>query len=218
MTRKSIVGLVHEFLRSELQEPEEIDSSPAYVLQDLFDCRVCAGHIIQIYVKGIMDEVVLPDGRLIFNGEKEVSKEELSDIITKTCFPEFRTPRRTEKKNYSSAGEPEEISLEQVKQLMKEEKRPLLVDVRTEREYAEGSLPGAVNLPLLSIIKNPFVLSENRDKTIVLFCKEGYQSKTAARCLLEAGYKKVAYLQEQGKMVEYLSGFLTERKTKAQEG
>lgn len=193
MTRKKIVGLIHDFLRTELQEPDEMDSSPAYELQDLFDCRVCAGHIIQIYVKGIMDEVVLPDGRLIFAGEKEVSKEELEDIITKTCFQEFRTPRRTEKKNCSSAGEPEEISLEQVKHLMKEEKRPLIVDVRTEKEYAESSLPGAVNIPLLSIIKNPFVLSENRDKIIVLYCREGYQSKAAARCLLEAGYKQVSF-------------------------
>lgn len=193
MTRKKIVGLIHDFLRTELQESDEMDSSPAYVLQDLFDCRVCAGHIIQIYVKGIMDEIVLPDGRLIFAGEKEVSKEELSDIITKTCFPEFRTPRRTEKKNYSSAGEPEEISLEQVKQLMKEEKRPLIVDVRTEREYAEGSLPGAVNVPLLDIMKNPYMFSENRNKSILLYCGEGYQSRAAAQCLLEAGYPKVAY-------------------------
>ena len=193
MTRKKIVGLIHDFLRTELQESDEMDSSPAYVLHDLFDCRVCAGHIIQIYVKGIMDEIVLPDGRLIFAGEKEVSKEELSDIITKTCFPEFRTPRRTEKKNYSSAGEPEEISLEQVKQLMKEEKRPLIVDVRTEREYAEGSLPGAVNVPLLDIMKNPYMFSENRNKSILLYCGEGYQSRAAAQCLLEAGYPKVAY-------------------------
>ncbi len=193
MTRKKIVGLIHDFLRTELQEPDEMDSAPAYVLQDLFDCRVCAGHIIQVYVKGIMDEIVLPDGKLIFAGEKEVSNEKLEDIITKTCFPEFRTPRRTEKKNCSSAGEPEEISLEQVKHLMKEEKRPLIVDVRTEKEYAESSLPGAVNIPLLSIIKNPFVLSENRDKIIVLYCREGYQSKAAARCLLEAGYKQVSF-------------------------
>jgi len=193
MTRKKIVGLIHDFLRTELQEPDEMDSAPAYVLQDLFDCRVCAGHIIQIYVKGIMDEVVLPDGRLIFAGEKEISKEELADIITKTCFPEFRTPRRGKGRKEASYHEPEEFSSEQAMKLLPGSGKILLVDVRTEREYAESSLPGAVNIPLLSIIKNPFVLSENRDKTIVLYCKEGYQSKAAARCLLEAGYKQVAF-------------------------
>ena len=193
MTRKNIVRIIHDFLRTELQEPDEIDSAPAYVLQDLFDCRVCAGHIIQVYVKGIMDGIVLPDGRMVFDAEKQVSKEELSDIMAKACFPEFRTPRRTEKENCSSAGEPEGFSLEQVKRLMKEEKKPLIVDVRTEREYAEECLPGAVNATLLNIIKNPFMFRENRERKILLYCNEGYQSRAAARCLLEAGYSKVAY-------------------------
>lgn len=193
MTRKNIVRIIHDFLRTELQEPDEIDSEPAYVLQDLFDCRVCAGHIIQVYVKGIMDGIVLPDGRMVFDAEKQVSKEELSDIMTRTCFPEFRTPRRTENVQNSPGREPEEISLEQVKRLIKEEKKPLIVDVRTEREYAEGCLPGAVNATLLNIIKNPFMFRKNRERKILLYCNEGYQSRAAAQCLLEAGYPKVAY-------------------------
>ncbi len=194
MTRKNIVGLIHDFLRTELQEPDEIDSAPAYVLQDLFDCRVCAGHIIQVYVKGIMDGIVLPDGRMVFDAEKQVSKEELSDIMTKVCFPEFRTPHRSEEEKNSRDREPEEISLEQVKRLLQEGNRPLIVDVRTEREYAKGCLPGAVNVPFLDIIKNPFMFHENRDKKILLYCNEGYQSLAAARCLLEAGYSDVAFL------------------------
>ena len=193
MTRKNIVGLIHDFLRTELQEPDEIDSASAYVLQDLFDCRVCAGHIIQVYIKGIMDGIVLPDGRMVFAGEKEVSKEELSDIMTKACFPEFRTPRRGEGVKETPDCELEEISPEQAKQLLKEEKNILLVDVRTAREYEQNRLPGAVNVPLLNIMKNPYVFSENRNKTILLYCGEGVQSRAAAQCLLEAGYPKVAY-------------------------
>ena len=37
------------------------------------------------------------------------------------------------------------------------------------------------------------MFSENRDKLILLYCKEGYQSKAAAQCLAEAGYKNVAF-------------------------
>lgn len=193
MTRKHIVGLIHDFLRTELQEPDEIDSAPAYVLQDLFDCRVCAGHIIQVYIKGIMDGIVLPDGSLIFAGEKEVSKEELSDIMTKVCFPEFRIPRRGEGVKETPDCEPEKISLEQAKQLLQKEKNILQVDVRTVREYEQNRLPGSVNVPLLDIIKNPYIFSENRSKTILLYCSEGVQSRAAAQCLLEAGYPSVAY-------------------------
>lgn len=193
MTRKNIVGLIHDFLRTELQEPDEIDAAPAYVLQDLFDCRVCAGHIIQVYVKGIMDGIVLPDGRMVFGAEQQVSEAELSDIMTKVCFPEFRTPRRTEKAQNSPGREPEEIFLEQANKLLQEGNRPLIVDVRTEREYEQNHLPDAVNVPLLNIVKNPYIFSENRNKTILLYCSEGIQSRVAAQCLLEAGYPKVAY-------------------------
>jgi len=193
MTRKNIVGLIHDFLRTELQEPDEIDSEPAYVLQDLFDCRVCAGHIIQVYVKGIMDGIVLPDGRKVFDAEKQVSKEELSDIMTKVCFPEFRTLRRSKEGKETSHCEPVEISAEQAKQLVQEEKNILTVDVRTMREYEQNHLPDAVNVPLLDIVKNPYIFSENRNKTILLYCSEGIQSRVAVQCLLEAGYPKVAY-------------------------
>jgi rhodanese-related sulfurtransferase len=69
----------------------------------------------------------------------------------------------------------------------------LLVDVRPEREYGEEHINSAINAPLLSILKNPFMFSENREKNILLYCMEGYQSKAAAQCLKEAGYKNVAF-------------------------
>jgi len=51
----------------------------------------------------------------------------------------------------------------------------------------------AMNFPLMKIIKNPYAVCENRDKMILLYCEEGAQSEAAAKCLLEAGYEKVAY-------------------------
>ena len=86
--RKHAARMIHNFLRLELKEAEEIDTAPAYVLQDLFDCRVCAGHIIQVYVKGIMDSIVLPDGKMIFAAEEVISKEEaeaseIEDLVEK---------------------------------------------------------------------------------------------------------------------------------------
>lgn len=193
MTRKNAARIIHDFLRTELKEADEIDIAPAYALQDLFDCRVCAGHIIQVYVKGIMDGVALPDGRQVFDAEKTVFPEELSEILTRACYPEFRKPRISEPEKNRQIEEPEEASFAQVIQVLRENKKVLLVDVRIEREYTEECMQGAVNVPLLSIIKNPFVFSEERDKLILLYCKEGYQSKAAAQCLLEAGYEKVAF-------------------------
>lgn len=191
--RKHAARIIHNFLRLALGEADEIDSSPAYVLQDLFDCRVCAGHIIQVYVKGIMDGILLPDGRMIFAADRAVSGQEAEEIVARVFHREDRTPRVGESFQNKTVGEPEEITLEQAMQLLKHSRRILLVDVRTEREYEQKHLPNARNVPLMSIIKNPFVFSENRDKMILLYCSEGYQSKAAAQCLLEAGYSGLAY-------------------------
>ena len=192
MTRKDVVRIVHAFLRTELREPDEIDITPAYVLQDLLDCRVCAGHIMQVYVKGIMDGVTLPDGRMIFDAEGTVSEEEWSGILTRVCFQEFRTPRISDSEISRHITEAKELSAERALQLFQTEKS-VLVDVRTEREYEASCLEGAINVPLLDIIKNPFVFSGNRDERILLYCNEGAQSQAAAGCLKEAGYKNVAY-------------------------
>ena len=51
------------------------DISKAYVLKDLFDCRVCANHIAQVYLRGIM-EAEETDGLVIFNVFRKVSKED----------------------------------------------------------------------------------------------------------------------------------------------
>lgn len=193
ITRKQAAQIIHNFLRMELREADEIDGSPAYALRDLFDCCVCAGHIIQVYVKGIMDAVTLSEGRLIFDAESYVTEAEFLNILTKACYPEFRTPRVRVSNGNSRVNVPEEISLEQAMQLLKENGNILLADVRTEREYEKGHLEGARNVPLMSVIKNPFCFNETPDKTIVLYCNEGYQSKAAAQCLLEAGYEKVAF-------------------------
>lgn len=193
LLRKHAARIIHNFLRLELKERDEIDASPAYVLRDLFDCRVCAGHIIQVYVKAIMGGITLTDGRMIFAAEEVISEEEAEEIAARVFQTEHRARKKTEEYENAIVSEPKEISLEYAMQLLQEEKRALLVDVRTAREYENGCLEGAVNVPLLNIIKNPFVFAENRDTMILLYCNEGYQSKAAAQCLLETGYSKVVY-------------------------
>jgi len=199
LLRKQAARILHKYLRLELKESDEVDGSPAYVLQDLFDCRVCAGHIIQVYVKGIMDGVMLTDGRMIFSAEDSVSEAEAEEIVSKMFQTETRTPRAVADVRDDTGKEPSELSLEQAMQLLQETKHILLVDVRTAREYEENPMENAINVPLLSLVKNPFIFSENRDKKILLYCHEGYQSKVAAQCLLEAGYENVAFFAKKEK-------------------
>lgn len=57
----------------------------------------------------------------------------------------------------------------------------ILVDVREVDEYAEGHLPGAVNIPLSGLQAN--ISQIPTDKTVLLVCRTGGRSMMAAEFL-----------------------------------
>ena len=62
----------------------------------------------------------------------------------------------------------------------------LLVDVRRPGEFAEGSIEGAVNIPLDG--SRAEYRNLPKDKTIVVFCAIGLRGYIAARVLMQLGY------------------------------
>jgi phage shock protein E len=65
-----------------------------------------------------------------------------------------------------------------------------LVDVRTEAEFAQGHLPGALNIPVQVLDRRMRELGA-KDKPLVLYCRSGARSGRAKRMLEQAGYTKV---------------------------
>ncbi len=65
----------------------------------------------------------------------------------------------------------------------------LLIDVRTPSEFDSGYIEGAINIPVDQIANR---LSEiPSDIPIVVYCRSGNRSATAARTLVENGYEQV---------------------------
>ena len=65
----------------------------------------------------------------------------------------------------------------------------LLLDVRTPQEFASGHIAGAENISLQSL---PQRIGEiPQDRPIVIYCRSGSRSRTAARVLTQAGYVDV---------------------------
>lgn len=62
-----------------------------------------------------------------------------------------------------------------------------LVDVRTPDEYAMGTIPGAVNLPLDDLRARMEELP--KDKPVYLFCQVGLRGYVASRILMQNGYE-----------------------------
>jgi rhodanese-related sulfurtransferase len=64
-----------------------------------------------------------------------------------------------------------------------------LLDVRTPEEFASGHIAGAVNISLQTLQSN--LASVPKDQPVVIYCRSGNRSATAAQVLAEAGYTQV---------------------------
>jgi sulfur-carrier protein adenylyltransferase/sulfurtransferase len=84
-----------------------------------------------------------------------------------------------------------EISADELRQWIAEGKDMILLDVREPEEYANGNIPGAVNIPrgLLELEVDEVV--PEHGKTVVAYCGGGGRSALAADTLQVMGYQNV---------------------------
>ena len=64
---------------------------------------------------------------------------------------------------------------------------PVWIDVRTPAEYAQGHLPGAINIPLNEI----GTVAANKNTPLMLYCRSGNRSGQAQKILQNKGYTQV---------------------------
>ncbi|MCK4911027.1 MAG: rhodanese-like domain-containing protein [Thermodesulfovibrionales bacterium] len=65
-----------------------------------------------------------------------------------------------------------------------------VVDVRDKEEFAEGHMPGSINIPVEEFALNSHVL--DKDKKIIVYCNSGGRSYQAYRKLMKLGYKNIS--------------------------
>ncbi len=68
-----------------------------------------------------------------------------------------------------------------------------LIDVRESAEFAQGTLPGAINIPLGEIPNRLAELDQSR--RVVLLCRSGARSANAAQFLASSGFGDVVNLE-----------------------
>ena len=66
-----------------------------------------------------------------------------------------------------------------------------IVDVRTATEFAEGHIPGAVNMDVNSPDFDQQITTLDTSKTVALYCRSGRRSKIAAEKVTATGCKVV---------------------------
>ncbi len=84
---------------------------------------------------------------------------------------------------------------------LESDERPVVLDVRSPEEYAEGHVPGAVNVPYDQISARLDSLQAYRDRGFVVYCRTGRRAGIAETVLIEAGFERVWDLE--GHMVAW---------------
>ena len=83
------------------------------------------------------------------------------------------------------------ITAEEAKQIMDSEEGYIILDVRTQEEYDEGHIPGAIVISHEEIEEKAEDVLTDKDQLILVYCRSGRRSKIAAEALVELGYTNI---------------------------
>lgn len=90
-----------------------------------------------------------------------------------------------------SASSYRQINMDEAVEMMKKESGYIILDVRRPDEYAEGHIPGAINLPNEEIGTTEIDKLPDKSQLILVYCRSGRRSKEASEKLVKLGYTNI---------------------------
>ena len=85
----------------------------------------------------------------------------------------------------------EQITAEQAKTIMDSETGYIIIDARTDEEFATGHIEGAILIPEYEIANRAENELPDKDSLILVYCRSGRRSKIASEELVKLGYTNV---------------------------
>ena len=92
------------------------------------------------------------------------------------------------------AAERPQISADALAAKLKSEAPPIVLDVRSDDEFADGRIPAAKHVPFREVKKRHAELKADKDREIVVYCQAGVRAAFAEKALRKLGYNKVVHL------------------------
>ena len=91
----------------------------------------------------------------------------------------------------SNSNTYQQITAQEAAKMMQSETDYIVLDVRTEQEYASGHIPGAVNIPNETIASGAIQQLPDKEQLILVYCRSGNRSKQASEKLVNLGYTNI---------------------------
>ena len=83
------------------------------------------------------------------------------------------------------------ITAEEAKEIMDTQEGYIILDTRTQEEFDEGHIPGAMVLPHDAVLEKAESVLTDKDQLILVYCRSGRRSKLAAEDLVTLGYTNI---------------------------
>ena len=83
------------------------------------------------------------------------------------------------------------ITAEQAKEIMDTQEGYIILDTRTQKEYDESHIPGAILIPYDEVTERAEGVLTDKDQLILVYCRSGRRSKIAAEALVKLGYTNI---------------------------
>ena len=83
------------------------------------------------------------------------------------------------------------ITAEEAKQIMDTEEDYIILDVRTQEEYDQGHIHGAILIPDTEVEVTVEEVLTDKDQLLLVYCRSGRRSKLASEILVELGYTNI---------------------------
>ena len=85
----------------------------------------------------------------------------------------------------------EQISQDEAKRIVDTEEGFVIIDARTEEEFREGHIEGAILIPEYEIAGRAEREIPEKDTLILVYCRSGRRSKITSDALVQLGYTNV---------------------------
>ncbi len=147
------------------------------VLYDL-DMDAAIAYGIRAYPTTI---VINKDGTVFGGHEGALPEEALREVIDSIKSEDIPVKK----------AEYNKITAEEAKSMIEANSNAILLDVRTEEEFLQQRIEGAVLIPDYELKDRAEAELPDKDALILIYCRSGNRSKTAANILVAMGYTNV---------------------------